>query len=844
MNLNSSSGSSIISPRLAQPPFLNATGKIPSISNAAAQAPSISLYTSVVRMSLNALQHLSPVSDIASLNVRRLHELMLSQEKVSPYTTPVDDWLLAGVLHITISLQRVVTSLYPVFLKLGLENPLLNIPIMGLEYVREKYDEAAENDELNLIATESNEEIMAKLDLLFDSPKGISLIQYTKDCMQLLVSAVNSRRALLEKAIEPRVCAALMSFVDKISIDADCPSPAARAVRTRVKSSTPDYIAGKTIGSNSGIPGGIAHPESCIVRTSDSSRKDTGSAPVRTMKEHSRSPTRPTNSAAPLSRMRSWYMGTISGKESPSHDHTDSDLTGMNNSSKVPQSPYLGTGTYSGMNSGIGSGSGSYSDKDKDMNNDRLDEDEKEHNDAMQDYVRSQLRTESVGSDSDVVSVSSAGSVNQHNNNNNYNYNNNNQNVVDGINRINQKYFSAANSHISREAKDNKNENYNIDDDDDDEEDDNEYDESDENLVRSPLIRWLKLMRDPYLKMNALRSVGVVKSITALEHHESACASAFAEDLNALRNELEEHRDLSKKSAEEMQELREISSTILSSLSAQERARQSSVRSNDNLLLKKTATNWHDCLSVFEKDWSPFADYPNELKRPDYTEKDRKFVDGKGCRIDGVSDYEISELRDSRMRRMILTRAADPVDHRESAYREGKQRGGMNNKDGTFGSQRDHSASFTTQRASFLRLDLSKIRSNGGAAWGDDSDLTEGLGLIDGVNGNNIDEVVTPSDLPSTANGSGREENTGGGLGGSGGMGLIGGLGALVFTSGNAEKRPECSYVYQWAPEEKMQAYFTVNQVPMINYLHSSLGRIYFSFPLCSIYKSNFIVLC
>jgi hypothetical protein len=43
-------------------------------------------------------------------------------------------------------------------------------------------------------------------------------------------------------------------------------------------------------------------------------------------------------------------------------------------------------------------------------------------------------------------------------------------------------------------------------------------------------------------------------------------------------------------------------------------------------------------------------------------------------------------------------------------------------------------------------------------------------------------------------------------------MGLIGGLGALVFTSNN-EKRPDCSLVFQWALEEKMQALFTVTQV-------------------------------
>jgi hypothetical protein len=147
---------------------------------------------------------------------------------------------------------------------------------------------------------------------------------------------------------------------------------------------------------------------------------------------------------------------------------------------------------------------------------------------------------------------------------------------------------------------------------------------------------------------------------------------------------------------------------------------------------------------------------------------------------------------------MHIYRSSDPVDHREAAYREGKQRSQtlFDSKEDS-GALKDHSASFSIQRAMFLRLDLSKIKYTGtpsGAGWGDDS-LMEG----------------------------GPDESEGGPIGGlapldrgegGGGMGLIGGLGALVFTSNN-EKRPDCSLVFQWAVEEKMQALFTVTQVKL-----------------------------
>jgi hypothetical protein len=144
---------------------------------------------------------------------------------------------------------------------------------------------------------------------------------------------------------------------------------------------------------------------------------------------------------------------------------------------------------------------------------------------------------------------------------------------------------------------------------------------------------------------------------------------------------------------------------------------------------------------------------------------------------------------------MHVYRSSDPVDHREAAYREGKQRTKslLDSKEDS-GALKDHSASFSIQRAMFLRLDLSKIKytgTPGAAGWGDDSLLEGGPDESEGLIGG-------PPPLD-------RGE-------GGGGMGLIGGLGALVFTSNN-EKRPDCSLVFQWAVEEKMQALFTVTQV-------------------------------
>jgi Beige/BEACH domain/PH domain associated with Beige/BEACH len=699
-------------------------------------------------MSLNALQMLSPLTELASLNVRRLRELLLSQEKVSPYTTPVDDWLLAALLHITVNLQRVASSLFPIFHKIGLDVPLLTVPIMGPESARETYEAAFRDDSAVFSALAGEEDTVAQLEGLFDSSEGAALIKYSKDCMHLLLTVLQTRRPLLEKALEPRVFDALVLFSERISYDMNCQSSdRSGSPRGSFQPINESEASPPTNGAT--IGGGVSSGDLRISERTDSA----GAAAVfeSPCKAPGGEPTRTPSMIAPLSRMKNWYMGGGNGKESPAHDGIIIDRG-------------------SGKSSGQATPSLSATNSLRDMNSkERMDTGDamRDQGDGMGVFMRRELRSQSEGSDSE--SSVCSGSMQS----------------TAVIQTINRTYFSEADRHISQEVK---------------ETDRKAIEETAEDTIR-PLLRWLKLLRDPYLKMNALRSVGVVKSVTALEHHEAACAKGFAEDLIALRTELEEHRDLSKKSAEEMTELRELSSTIVVSLSCTERSRQQSVRSNDSMLLKKVASNWHDCLSTFEMDWSPWADDLSGNKMPKVDEDGRRLI-RSGCRIDGVSEYEISELRDSRMRRMILTRAADPVDHRDSAYREGKQRGSWN-KDASFPNQRDHSASFTTQRASFLQLDLSKIRSIGGAAWGDDSDLADGMGSS--VHG----------DLPGSPNsgpGSVREEVNGGGLGGAG-MGIIGGLGALVFTSGTAERRPDCSYVFQWAPEERMQAMFTVTQV-------------------------------
>jgi hypothetical protein len=242
-----------------------------------------------------------------------LQELILSQDKVSPYTTPVDDWLLAAVLHVTISLQRVISSLHPVFLKISLDTPLLSVPIMGLENSREFYDAAFQKDDQALSALEADDVMMGNLEKLFDSQEGAALVRYTKDCMQLLLSVVSTRKALLEKALEPRVCDALIQFAERISHDRGCPILNVRASATASTRESVNLAGAATPSSDAAavIEGATSLTQDLISSSkSDSPLNEAPVASAVTENTNTRSP-----AVAPLSRIRGWYRGAGSASE-------------------------------------------------------------------------------------------------------------------------------------------------------------------------------------------------------------------------------------------------------------------------------------------------------------------------------------------------------------------------------------------------------------------------------------------------------------------------------------------------------------------------------------------------
>ena len=86
-----------------------------AVSNDGPRPPQMTIFSAALRMSFYTLTHLSPVTHLAVLNVKRLRAMIMGLDRMPPQTTPTLDWLLATVTHVTLNLQRIIVAIGPVF---------------------------------------------------------------------------------------------------------------------------------------------------------------------------------------------------------------------------------------------------------------------------------------------------------------------------------------------------------------------------------------------------------------------------------------------------------------------------------------------------------------------------------------------------------------------------------------------------------------------------------------------------------------------------------------------------------------------------------------------------------
>eukprot|EP00595_Chromulina_sp_UTEXLB2642_P002813 CAMPEP_0196768422 /NCGR_PEP_ID=MMETSP1095-20130614/42728_1 /TAXON_ID=96789 ORGANISM="Chromulina nebulosa, Strain UTEXLB2642" /NCGR_SAMPLE_ID=MMETSP1095 /ASSEMBLY_ACC=CAM_ASM_000446 /LENGTH=466 /DNA_ID=CAMNT_0042137977 /DNA_START=855 /DNA_END=2252 /DNA_ORIENTATION=- len=213
---------------------------------------------------------------------------------------------------------------------------------------------------------------------------------------------------------------------------------------------------------------------------------------------------------------------------------------------------------------------------------------------------------------------------------------------------------------------------------------------ADDQILARDVVTILLWLREPYFRCNLLKSIGVIKSIKSLENYENICNKYYINELDTMETILHDQKIANrKKVVNEIMELKELSGSVSSMMKSRESHRRASYQTLETLRLKRVATSWQECIHLFEADWSPW--YNNE------------YYDNP---VVGKAYYELSRLKDTRMRRMILTPTLEPIDHSDAAYTESKIRDQQNYEKSQ--GHDNNSLDNNITEISFLKSDLNK----------------------------------------------------------------------------------------------------------------------------------------
>jgi hypothetical protein len=95
---------------------------------------SMTIFSVVQRLSLFVLSTLTPLDELATLNIRRLRVLIQAsndKKTIPRQTTPVNDWMLVAFVHVTITLQRLAYTFAPIYHLIGITNPAPVVNVAG-----------------------------------------------------------------------------------------------------------------------------------------------------------------------------------------------------------------------------------------------------------------------------------------------------------------------------------------------------------------------------------------------------------------------------------------------------------------------------------------------------------------------------------------------------------------------------------------------------------------------------------------------------------------------------------------------------------------------------------------
>ena len=150
---------------------------------------SMTMFSAVLRTSLFVFHGLSPFTEFAEQNIRRLEQLVKIIEQV-PKTCPTNEWTLIILAHLVLSIQRIYAAIESFYSILGIDS----------------YFAHDSNGDGTIPSTDvySDHAVTEKINTLLNHPAGKQLIQYVISCVTLLVTLYVTRKDFLASRLDDK----------------------------------------------------------------------------------------------------------------------------------------------------------------------------------------------------------------------------------------------------------------------------------------------------------------------------------------------------------------------------------------------------------------------------------------------------------------------------------------------------------------------------------------------------------------------------------------------------------------------------------------------------------------
>jgi hypothetical protein len=182
--------------------------------------PPLSLYNTLLRMSLYVAHRLSPFTQLAALNVKRVHILMKNIDKIVPDSCPRNEWIMVVITHMIAALHRVHQSFSRVYQILNLSYQTDSLPDGPLDATQKQaelkqFHDLEENDRDSFSQFLEEHDAVLNLNHVFSSPSGRQLIDYLCACIDVLVTLFQTQRELIATVMGDRGFLAYTLIIEK-----------------------------------------------------------------------------------------------------------------------------------------------------------------------------------------------------------------------------------------------------------------------------------------------------------------------------------------------------------------------------------------------------------------------------------------------------------------------------------------------------------------------------------------------------------------------------------------------------------------------------------------------------